>query len=119
MALLAYAQTKVGSFTAAYQGTDVRLEWVVEDDVENTTFEIARKRPDEAVFTRIGSVEGRATGQYSFIDDQLYKSTTANQLAYRLTVRTANGQSSQHFVSIAHNPTAVQRTWGSIKSMFK
>jgi len=116
--LVAFAATTVQYFTANYQGTDVKLEWRVADDAAIEFFELSRKRPDETVFTRVTSISPNGTGAYSFVDDQLYKDGQASTVSYRLTVKSSTGFST-HLTSIAHNPTAVQRTWGSIKSMFK
>lgn len=118
LAFVAYATTTVQYFTANYVGTDVKLEWRVGDDASVEFFEVARKRPDETAFTRITSMNANGTGLYTFVDDQLYKSGQASTVSYRLTMKSSAGVST-HITSIAHNPTAVQRTWGSIKSMFK
>ena len=71
---MAYAFGTVQYFTATYQGTDVKLEWRVDDDTNIDQFEISRKRPDETNFTRLNSVTSNGTGSYTFIDDKLYKS---------------------------------------------
>lgn len=117
-AWLVYALGTVQYFTASYQGTDVKLDWRLDDDATIDQFEIARKRPDEANFTKLGNITNNGTGQYTFIDDKLYKSGQVATVSYRLTLKSGNTLTT-HYTSIAHNPTAVQRTWGSIKSMFK
>lgn len=117
-ALLAWAASVVQVFTANYQGTDVKLEWRLTDEQGVESFELARKRPEEAVFTRITSMTANGTSNYTFVDDQLYKTGQTNTVSYRLTMKSAAGITT-YYTSISHNPTAVQRTWGSIKSMFK
>lgn len=116
--LMAYAFGTVQYFTATYQGTDVKLEWRVDDDTNIDQFEISRKRPDETNFTRLNSVTSNGTGSYTFIDDKLYKSGQVATISYRLTSKSGT-TNAVYYTSIANNPTAVQRTWGSIKSMFK
>ena len=116
--IVAYALGTIQFFTASYQGADIKLEWRVDSDNMVDAFEIARKRPDESNYTRLDNVMINGTGTYSFIDDKLYKSAPVATISYRLIMKTPNGTTS-YYTSIAHNPTAVQRTWGSIKSMFK
>ena len=115
---MAWAANVVQIFTANYQGTDVKLEWRLADEQGVESFELARKRPEETVFTRITSVSANGSANYSFVDDQLYKTNQANTISYRLTMKSGAGVT-MYYTSISHNPTAVQRTWGSIKSMFK
>jgi hypothetical protein len=113
-----YSLGTIQFFTASYQGADIKLEWRLDSDNSVDVFEISRKRPDEVSYTRLDNVMINGTGAYTFVDDKLYKSAQVATISYRLMMKTPNGTTS-YYTSIAHNPTAVQRTWGSIKSMFK
>lgn len=107
------------SFTAFYQGADVRLEWRTPEESEVQVYEVYRKKADESVYQKIGTLSANNSNNYSFIDDNLYKGSDAAQsISYRLTVKTTQNNYNL-FASIQHTPTAVQRSWGSIKSMFK
>jgi hypothetical protein len=107
------------SFITAYQGADIRLDWRVPEESEVIGYDIFRKKADETTFTKINSVAVNNSGTYTFLDDNLYKTSDgAQSIAYRLTIKT-NQSSYNLYSSIQHSPTAVQRSWGSIKSMFK
>lgn len=107
----------LSSFNAAYQGSEVRLEWRAESENDVQAFEISRKRPEESTYTRIAVINPAGTGSYSYVDDML-KSGQPSQLTYKLVVR-GSSQSQTYFAALSGSPTAVQRSWGSIKSMFK
>jgi hypothetical protein len=61
-----------------------------------------------------------ATGTYTFLDETLYKDDQQRTIAisYRLTAKTLTGSVVQ-YANVSNSPTAVQRSWGSIKSMFR
>ena len=54
---------------------------------------------------------------YTFLDDAIFK-TESRVIYYELHVVTDN-RVHKFSRSLSHNPTSVQRTWGSIKSMFR
>ena len=120
--LLGLANTAgmVQSFTASYQGSDVRLEWRVSDAASSANFEIHRKKAGEDSFVKLADVAGTGTDTYTFTDDNLYKNTDVAQaaLSYKLVAKMPNG-TEQTITGIDRNPTAVQRSWGSIKVMFR
>ncbi|MGB3617471.1 MAG: hypothetical protein WBA12_05085 [Catalinimonas sp.] len=118
--LLAAAPLGVSTFTASYQSTDVRLDWSVSEETGVTRYEVYRKRGEEESFQKLTSVDPSGEGQYHVIDDNLYKNTDApHSMEYRLTVVAGGAQETHYYASISHNPTAIQRSWGSIKSMFR
>ncbi len=118
---------EVSRFVAAFAGTDVRLEWQVEDESNIAAFEVWRKKADESSYTRINIVNTNGSGSYYLLDDGLYKNAAtaekpaqANALSYRLALKLQNGTTGQsYFVTVSQGPSAVQRSWGSIKAMFK
>lgn len=112
------AQT-VTSFIGTVQGSDIRLEWRLDNEFDVQSFELARKKADEPTFSRIATVNPNGSSSYQYLDTELYKNQDPqNLVSYRLMVRTAQGTQT-YFTSINHAPTAVQRSWGSIKSMFR
>ncbi|MDX1546474.1 MAG: hypothetical protein R3247_05780, partial [Rhodothermales bacterium] len=57
--------------------------------------------------------------EYRFVDDQVYKSA-AEELDYRLDAVFSNGLRQQvASKKLNYTPTAIRRTWGSIKAMFQ
>ena len=107
------------SFTASYQGADIRLEWKVSEETGVTVYEISRKKDSDANYYRLTEVAATSAGSYTWLDDNLYKDGDASEnINYRLTAVSSSGQKS-FYTNIQHSPTAVQRSWGSIKSMFR
>lgn len=117
--LLAAFQFQVQSFVATYQGADIRLEWKVSEESGVSGFEISRKKDSDAGYTRLAEVPASNQASYSWVDDNLYKDGDAMEnISYRLTALTNSGPK-YFYANIQHSPTAVQRSWGSIKSMFR
>lgn len=117
-------------FTAAYDGANVRVEWEVTTETDVTGFELSRKAATETSFTSVSSVVPTGQRRYQYVDTNVYRtssglSTTSptstlggGPFTYRLTVRSANGDQS-YLTILAGTPSAVQRSWGTIKSMFR
>lgn len=113
-------------FTATYEGTNVRVEWEVNTEADVTGFELARKGATQASYTAVGSVVPTGQRRYVYLDANVYRTTGATAAAataggpftYRLTVRGPGGEQS-YLTVLAGTPSAVQRSWGTIKSMFR
>lgn len=111
---------RVTQFYASFQGVDIRLDWQVEGNDEINEFKIYRKKASESTYSYIYALPYQpSTNYYFMVDDQLYKNDgDAENISYKLEVKHSNGTNT-YYTSIEHNPTAVQRSWGSIKAMFK
>ena len=119
MLLLASFQLQMQSFIATYQGSDIRLEWKVCDESGLSSFEIARKKEGDAAYSRLTEIPASNQASYFWVDDNLYKDGDAMEnISYRLAAQTSSGPK-YFYTNIQHSPTAVQRSWGSIKSMFR
>ncbi len=114
-------------FTAVYDGSSVRVEWEVNTETDVTGFELARKAASETTFTTVSSVVPTGQRRYQYLDTNVYRlaagSTTASTLGggpftYRLTLHGPGGDQS-YLTVLAGTPSAVQRSWGTIKSMFR
>lgn len=117
--VLASFQLQMQSFTATYQGADIRLEWKVAEETGVSSYEISRKKDEDAAYGRLTEMPASGQNAYSWVDDNLYKDGDAMEnISYRLTANTASGPK-YFYTNIQHSPTAVQRSWGSIKSMFR
>jgi hypothetical protein len=125
----AYAVT-LTLFTAVYIGSTVQVDWEVNTETDVTGFELARKSATETSFTSIHTAAANGQRRYQYVDANVYRlsgggtTTTPAPAAisgpytYRLTVRGATGDQS-YLTVVAGTPSAVQRSWGTIKSMFR
>jgi len=112
-------QMLIQRFTASAAGTDVLLNWEIKSGISGITeFRIQRKVNQEPVFTQIStSTYSQGKSTYEFWDRTIFKETP-KQIQYRLLI-IKDGQTSYYDTFVTLNPTSAQRTWGSIKSMFK
>ena len=110
-------------FTAAYSGTVVRVEWEVSNEVDVTGFELARRSATETSYSVVSTAAATGQRRYLYLDTNVYRATTTvgalgGPYTYRLTVRSPAGDQS-YLTVLAGTPSAVQRSWGTIKSMFR
>ena len=112
-------------FTAVYDGANVRVEWEVNSETGVTGFELARKSASDANYTMVSTAIPTGQRRYQYTDTNVYRSTAgatttagSGPYTYRLTVRGAGGDQS-YLTILAGTPSAVQRSWGTIKSMFR
>ena len=107
-------------FTAAYSGTIVKVEWEVSNEVDVTGFELARKSATDASYTLVSTTAATGQRRYLYTDTNVYRGTgtLGGPYTYRLTVRSPAGDQS-YLTVLAGTPSAVQRSWGTIKSMFR
>ena len=114
-------------FTTAYDGPHVRVEWEVSTETDVTGFDLARKAATETSFTVVTSVTPTGQRRYQYLDTNVYRAAAGaagtaalggGPFTYRLTVRGPGGDQS-YLTVLAGTPSAVQRSWGTIKSMFR
>lgn len=113
---------QITAFQASYQGSDVRLEWKVNQASAHNDFHLYRRKADEEEFMKLADIENTGADSYFFVDQNLYRETVdspqQSAMTYKLVVRGQSGNET-YFATIQRNPTAVQRSWGSIKVMFR
>lgn len=115
--LSAQNQVLFNYFNITSEGADVLLEWELKSEDGIQEFEIYRKFNEEASFEYLETMDLNGTQKYQFLDDEIFK-TASRTIHYELHIVTENG--TQTFIkSLLHSPTSIQRTWGSIKSMFR
>lgn len=106
-------------FKAKSIGDRIILEWrsISEDGLQS--YSIERKRENQSDYEELKSLEPKGSGSvYQFDDLGLYK-TSGEKVSYRLKI-TGEGSSFYYMDATAsYTSTAVRRTWGSIKAMFK
>ncbi len=116
-------------FSAAYDGATVRIDWEVSSETDVNGFELARKSAAETAFTTLTTVVPTGQRHYQYQDANVYRqlpgaNTTSNGMlasgpfTYRLTVHGPGGDQTYSTVLVG-TPSAVQRSWGTIKSMFR
>ena len=116
-------------YTAVYDGPNVRVEWEVNTEADVSGFELARKAGTETSYTAVTSVAPTGQRRYQYLDTNVYRTgpgsgtpappaAASGPFTYRLTVRSPNGDQS-YLTILAGTPSAVQRSWGTIKSMFR
>jgi len=115
-------QLSINNFTAIFFGSQIKLDWQIADESDLQSFELSRKQITEAdnAYVKVSTIMPNGSGSYAFTDDLGGKqvgSTALNGYKYRLIARTQNNAFT--FYATAGGTTAVQKSWGSIKSMFK
>ncbi len=99
------------------EGADVFIEWELTNEDSLHTFEIYRKFDDESAYTLVHSADPDGSMTYQFLDDDIFKNSS-RVISYELRIISKEETFTEER-SLLHSPTSIQRTWGSIKSMFK
>jgi len=121
--LMALAQPSIAqmleSFNATADNHSVRLEWKTLSESGVTGFCVMRSI-DGKNFYKICDIEPAGSGQtYQYIDSDLFKDNTRT-FYYRLEICLNGGRkiySRTEEVTLSFS--GVQRTWGSLKAMFR
>lgn len=104
-------------FHASPDGSDVIVAWEVPTESGITDFRLSRKMNDETQYAILSNVGPTGALTYTYQDYTVFKDE-AKTISYKLQVY-QNGAVFTYYTDITHNPTSVQRTWGSIKAMFR
>jgi hypothetical protein len=104
-------------FHASPDGADVIVAFEVPSEAGITDFKLWRKVGDESNYTFLQSIAPTGSLRYQYNDYTIFKDE-AKTVSYKLQVF-QNGAVFTYYTDITHNPTSVQRTWGSIKAMFR
>ena len=120
---LAFGAT-ITLFQATYDNSNIRVAWDVANETGVQNYDLYRKANNEPTFTKLTTISPSGQAHYQYLDTDVYRgtgsstSTLGGPFTYRLTVRTTTGD--QNYTStLGQTPSAVQRSWGSIKSMFR
>lgn len=123
VALVCFSTTLKGQnltlnyFHASPDGADVVVAWEVPSEAGITDFRVWRKVNDETQYVYLDHVVPNGSMNYNYQDYTVFKDE-AKTISYKLQV-CQNGAVFTYYTDITHNPTSVQRTWGSIKAMFR
>ena len=111
------------AFTVTLDGSNARVEWEVSTEADVTGFDLARKSPTDPAYTTLSSVLPTGQRRYLLTDRNVYG---GGPFTYRLSVRGTPGPEQSYTATLtqtpsalAQTPSAVQRSWGTIKSMFR
>lgn len=108
-------------FLATYDGTAAHVEWEVATETDLRSFELSRKTPADADFQPLTALAPTGRLHYTFVDSCLYRGRSGllpGPVLYRLTLR-GPGPDQTYTTTLAGTVSVVQRSWGTIKSMFR
>jgi len=103
-------------FIVKSEAASVMVTWQITDESNIREYKLYRKI-DEGAFKMVATIPASGLGNYVYEDDDIFKDDS-QVLTYELQVM-KNNRLHKFYTTLSHNPTAIQRTWGSIKSMFK
>jgi hypothetical protein len=106
-------------FQAVFDSNNVRVTWEVASESGVQSYELYRKTNADPGFNRLTTLAPTGQGRYQYLDTDVYRGAQGGgPFIYRLNVRTTTGDQ-QYTSTLGQTPSAVQRSWGSIKSMFR
>lgn len=112
------AQTlTINTFEIEADGSDILVTWDLQDESKVVEYRLFRRFNEANTSTHVTTLKPDGTGDYTYLDDDIFKQN-ARVLHYELQI-IVQGQTHTYTRSLIHNPTSIQRTWGSIKSMFR
>ncbi len=115
-----FLSVRLRYFNTEFETGVITVTWEAEAEGDVRTYELFRKSDQADDFSKIAdiSVHGVNT-PYSVRDDKVYKSPAAT-VDYRLEAVLTNGLRQRIAESkVNYTPTAIPRSWGSIKAMFQ
>ena len=114
-----FAGAFVTIFTVSNQGDNIEITWSTGQETNLKDFIIQRKTY-QSNYTDIATIQPKGSNSsYSYIDRAAYKTNDVLYI-YRLKIEDNDGSVSYlEQQSISHSISAVKRTWGSIKAMFR
>ena len=113
--------TMLQLFMATYDGSLVQVEWVVSTETDLTGFDLSRKAPQDSDFVALAYVAPTGQRHYAFADTCLDRSRSGllpGPVLYRLRLR-GPGPDQTYTTTVAGTTSAVQRSWGTVKAMFR
>ena len=108
-------------FIATYDGSLVQVEWAVGTETDLTGFDLSRKAPQDSDFVQLAYMLPTGQRHYTFADSTLDRSHSGllpGPVLYRLRLR-GPGPGQAYTTAVAGTTSAVQRSWGTVKAMFR
>ncbi len=115
----AFAGATIEYFHLRSEGDNIVLEWKVSEE-NNLNHYVIKRSSDFTNYFEIAQVSPHSGNQfYTYTDKTAYK-TSDMVFSYQLVIVDNDGTSTTLApVSVSHSVSAVKRTWGSIKAMFR
>lgn len=106
-------------FDARTEGNNIVVSWQASVESDISEYVLERKTLYDAQFIEMARFQPHGTNSlYTYRDDRVFK-VQSEQVSYRLRIiNTDNSFVVTDAITIDYTPTAVRRTWGSIKAMF-
>ncbi len=116
----ASSNVQLKHFEVEQDGRVFAVKWEATVETGARTYELFRKTGYAAEFVLVGAQAAHGVNkEYVVRDDQVYK-TAMDQIDYRLEVMYSNGLRQRLAEKkVNYTPTAIRRSWGSIKAMFQ
>jgi hypothetical protein len=115
------AGVELSFFKVTTEGNDLVVSWEALREEGVQRYELRRRTPfSKGQYVLVAQLQAQGAGRmYRYVDRQVYKQT-ADEVAYQLWAVYVDGSAQQLAEqAINYTPTAVRRTWGSIKAMFQ
>lgn len=110
-------------FLATYDGEAAHVEWEVATETDPHGFDLSRKTPADNDFHPLATLAPTGQLHYAFADTCLYRGRSGllpGPVVYRPTLRGPGpDQTYTNTTTVAGTMSAVQRSWGTIKLMFR
>ncbi|MHB1686131.1 MAG: hypothetical protein ACYCVH_01970 [Ignavibacteriaceae bacterium] len=114
-----FASAIVSYFNVSNEGDNIKIEWNTGPETDLKDFVIQRKTIQSPDYTDITTIQPKGSNSYySYVDRAAYK-TNDVFFVYQLKIEDNDGTVSYLEKPISHSISAVKRTWGSIKAMFR
>lgn len=114
---LAAQDILINEYSLTVDGADILVSWDVPNEAQVTEYRLFRRRNNETTLAHVATMSANGSGKYSYLDNNIFK-TESRVLHYELHIVQGNTVV-KYERTISHNPTSIQRTWGSIKAMFR
>ena len=114
------ATVQLRYFRVQEEGDTFAITWKADQQEGVEAFVLLHKTPySGGAYKQIRTVDDPVVGQeYRHVDTELYKAAS-EQVSYRLEAHFSGGGKEVWDQTVDYQPTAVRRTWGSIKAMFQ
>ena len=116
----ALASVVFSRFDARTEGNDIVVSWEASVETDVSEYVVERRTIFDTQFLEMARLTVRgANSLYTFRDERVFK-IQAEQVSYRLRMIDTRGSlvGVTDPITVDYTPTAVRRTWGSIKAMF-
>ena len=116
-------------FDARTEDQNIIVTWQASVESEVQTYILERKSNFDPVYKEMARLSAQGVNRpYAFRDERVYKAQysqgnqgpLAEQMNYRLRIVFLDGSFIYSDpIAVDYTPTAIRRTWGSIKAMFQ